>query len=244
LLDPDFQPALPYATVINVLRSQLGIVVWCALPVAACAPAVETGPPIPEPETVASRVRQASGIEDPSRVDFSWEYGDEKGTLRGEGVGRINPPDVFRIDFFSTGEGSMAAVLVGDSLSTLGQIEDVQLPSPPLMYAMAGVFRPGSAAVSRGFEQGEEQVLVYETAGRPTRLFVLCEGRIVRVEERQAGRLIRRVELEWEEGIDWPREAEYRDNVTPSRARWRLDDVRTAAEPFPEKIYDLGTPAP
>ena len=56
----------------------------------------------------------------------------------------------------------MAAVLVEDSLSTLGQIEDIQLPAPPLMYAMAGVFRPGTAAATRGFEQGEEQVLVYE----------------------------------------------------------------------------------
>jgi hypothetical protein len=193
---------------------------------------------------VASRVRQESGIEGPSRVEFRWEYGDEKGTLRGEGVGRINPPDRFRIDFFSTGEGSMAAVLAGDTLSTLGQIEDVQLPSPPLMYAMAGVFRPGAAVATRGFEQGEEQVLVYETPGRPSRLFVVREGRLVRVEERQAGRLIRRVELEWEEGIEWPREAEYRDNVTPSRARWRLDDVRATAEPFPARIYDLDRPAP
>ncbi len=79
---------------------------------------------------------------------------------------------------------------------------------------------------------------------RPTRLYVVREGRIVRVEERQAGRLNRRVELEWDEETRWPRQAEYRDNVTPSRARWRLDAVRSADAPFPARIYDLRTPPP
>lgn len=205
----------------------------------ACAGGVETGPPLPDADALARTARAEGAIERPSQVRFEWEYGDEKGTLRGDGVARVNPPDSFRIDFFAS-EGSMQAVLADDSLSTLGQIEDVQLPIPAFLYAMAGVFRPGLETPTRGFATDDGEVLVYERGDDATRLFTLRGGRLTGVEERRSGRVVRRIELEWRGETEWPREAEYRDHLTPSRARWELVSVRVRPSPFPREIYDLG----
>ena len=201
---------------------------------------VQTGPPLADPASIAAAAREVGVVGEPSRVRFEWEYGDEKGTLRGEGVGRINPPDLFRLDFFTSGEGAMAAVLVEDSLSTLGQIEDVQLPVPAFLYAMAGVFRPGLGEPDRGYEGPDGEVLVYERLDGPTRLYYLIDGRIMKVEESRNGRIVRRIELEWDEDATWPRKAEYRDNLAPSRARWELVEVRSEPAPYPRGIYELG----
>lgn len=211
---------------------------------AGCATtAPEVGPPLDDADGVAEDARATSGPERPWRIRFAWNYGDPKGTLRGDGVARVNPPGDFRLDFFTAGEGSMAAVLVGAELRTLGQIEDVRLPEPPFLYAMAGLFRPGPGSPDRGYDTEEGQVLVYELEEGTARRFVLREGRLVRAEEREGGRVVREISLQWptaaEEAGPWPSRAEYRDRTVPSRVRWTLEDVRAAREPFPPDIYAL-----
>lgn len=203
-----------------------------------CAASFQQGPPLADPLAVAGRARAASGTDRPSQVRFRWEYADERGNLRGDGVARVNPPDRFRLDLFAT-EGSMAAVLVDDWLDTLGEIEDVQLPAPPFLYAMAGVFRPGADAPDGGFEGDGTQVLSYAAGEDGVRWYYLRDGRLERVEERRDGRVWRRIELRWGDDPAWPREATYRDDVTPSRVRWELQAVRTVDEPWATEIYEL-----
>jgi len=206
---------------------------------AACAGSIQTGPSLPDLDAVASRAFSESGAAHPSRVRFHWEYGDPNGTLRGDGVGRINPPDSFRLDFFTIAEGSMAAVLAAGNLSTLGEIEDVELPEPTFLYAMAGVFRPGARAPTRGFTSDGDDVLVYEDETDASRFFFFRDGRLVRLEERRGNRVSRRIRLEWEPGQAWPARAEYRDNLTPSRAEWELVELREATNRWPGEIYEL-----
>lgn len=206
----------------------------------ACAASLQQGPPLADPAAVATRARDASGIDRPWQVRFRWEYADERGNLRGDGVARVNPPDRFRLDLFAT-EGSMAAVLVDDSLDTLGQIEDVELPAPAFLYAMAGVFRPGADVPDGGFERDGMEVLRYEAGAAGVRWYYLRHGRLERVEERRDGRLRRRIELAWGGDGSWPREATYRDDVTPSRVRWELETVRIVDRPWGPEIYELGS---
>lgn len=210
------------------------------LATAACASASQSPNPL-DPLEAARTARAETGAHDPAEVRFEWEYGDPKGRLRGDGVGRVNPPDSFRLDFFSVAEGSMSAALVEGRLTTLGQIEDITLPDPPFLYAMAGVFRPGPGAPTSGYVDGDTEVLAYGPEEEGTRYF-FREDRLVRVEERRRGRVSRRIELEWEPGDAWPRKAEYRDNLTPSRARWEVTEVRRMDTTHPREIYELGTP--
>lgn len=205
-----------------------------------CAGGFETGEPLTDPEAVAEQAAGASGADRPVRVIFQWEYADERGNLRGEGVARVNPPARFRLDLFSTAEGSMRAALVDDRLDTGGDLENVELPPPAFLYAMAGVFRPGSGAPSEGFTSGPYEVVGYAAADGGVRRFYLEEGRLIRVEERRDGRLERRIELEWGEDPVWPAEATYRDDVDPrTRVRWALERVVPQSEPFEDEIYDV-----
>lgn len=207
--------------------------------VAGCASGgIPGGPPLTDPAEVARGARAESGADRPVRIRFRWEYGDENGRLGGDGVARINPPDSFRLDLFTTGEGSMAVVMADDSLSTLGEIRDVELPSAPLLYAMAGVFRPGAAPLAGGRRAEAGVVLEYD-AGGTTRLFQLRDDRLVRVEERDGSRLVRRIAVEWPDAGDWPRRAEFRDLEAPRRVTWDLQEVQSPSDPFPTDIYDL-----
>ena len=195
---------------------------------------------IENPTALAERAVRASGSERPGHVRLDWEYADTKGNLRGEGVARVNPPDRFRLDFFAPGEGSMQVVLVDGRLDTLGEIEGVEIPPPAFLYAMAGVFRPGNRSPTSGQIEDGREVLEYEYGDGAHTSFYFESGRLVRVEERQRGRVSRRIELEWGADTAWPARAEYRDNLTPSRAKWELVEVRVATDPYPDEIYDLG----
>ncbi|MDX1578775.1 MAG: hypothetical protein R3266_09825 [Gemmatimonadota bacterium] len=205
---------------------------------------MERGAPLADPERIAARARAASGVDVPAHVLFEWEYVDERGNLRGEGAARVNPPDRFRLDLFTTGDGSMSVVLVDDRLSTGGVLEeDIRLPPEPFLYAMTGIFRPGGGPPAEGFESDGFQVLGYGGADGAMRYYYLSEGRLVRAEERRAGRTARRIEIEWGEDATWPGEARYRDEAGPSAVRWSLVRSRTANDPWPEDIYALpGSP--
>lgn len=199
---------------------------------------METGPPITDPAGTASRLLERSGADAPSFVRFEWAYSDRRGSIDGEGVARFNPPDSLRLDLFTSGDVAMQVALAGETLSTRGQIEDVEIPSRPFLYAMAGLFRPDSGAVPRGFVANGDSVLVYES--EPTSLYFFIEaGRLAKVEERRGSRVLRKVELEWSDNPRWPAEAEFRDLDEPSRVRWRIGETRIEEEPYPSDIFTL-----
>jgi len=220
-----------------------GIHVWIGTPLLAfslgCGGGFQRGEPVANLDQIAEAAARASGARTPARVVFEWEYADARGNLRGQGSGRVNPPDRFRLDLFSTAEGSMRAVLADDILDSTGDLQNIDLPAPPFLYAMTGVFRPGSARPVEGFRSGEFEVLGYPVEDGSVRYYYLLGDRLQRVEERRSKRTQKRIELEWGEDPTWPLEAIYRDDVTPSRVRWELKRVIPQDRPFPEEIYDL-----
>lgn len=207
---------------------------------AACAGgAASSGPRLAEPAEVAATVRTA-GPRAPHRVRISWEYTDERGPVSGDGVLRFNPADSLRLDLFGPGGGSMSVALAGAGLRSVGQIRDVRVPPPPFLYASAGIFRPGSRAPDEGYRSDGADVLVYPGPAGGELRFHVAGGRLRRVEEVRDGRVLRRAELTWaEEASVWPSSAEYRDRTEGSRARWTIEEVRVAVEPFPREIFDL-----
>jgi hypothetical protein len=220
-----------------IIQRAARVFVGAGMALAACATSVETGPPIVDPGAAATELLERSGAEAPSDVWFAWAYGDRRGNVEGDGRVRFNPPDSLRLDLFTSGDVAMAVALAGESLTSLGEIEDIEVPPRAFLFAMAGMFRPDSAE-PRGFETGSDTVFVYGTEGE--RLYFYSRGgRLVKVEERRRGRLRRRVELSWGEDPDWPAEAEFRDLDEPSRVRWTIGRTRTLEAPHPGDIFML-----
>mgnify|MGYP001813311260 FL=1 len=213
----------------------LGLVL---LGLAGCVTAIESGPPIANPADLASRVFNETGAAVPVTLRFDWRYADRRGDIAGDGVGRYNPPDSLRVDLFTSGDVAMAIAVADGQLRSLGEIEDVEIPGLEFVYAMAGLFRPGDARAD-GFVAGADSVLVY--GGGPDRkvYFYVREGQLRRVEERIRGRVVQRVNLEWEGGTSWPSEAEYRNLSEHSRVRWRVEEITNHEESHPAHAYDL-----
>lgn len=204
-----------------------------------CATAGGARSPLADPAGTAARAAEA-GPDRPHRVTFTWEYADERGPVRGEGVLRFNPPDSLRLDLLSAGGASMRIALVEGDLRTDGQIEDVRLPPPAFLYATAGLFRPGLSGPEEGWTEDGDRILAYATSGGGTLVYRLRGGAIVRLEEREDGRELRRLELAWpDDGGAWPHRAEYRDGTQESRARWTVEDAQVEQNPFPSDIYEL-----
>lgn len=204
----------------------------------ACRAPVESGPPIADPAAAAARLLETSGGQEPAFVRFQWAYGDRRGDVEGEGAARFNPPDSLRLDLFTSGEVAMAVALAGDTLTSLGEIEDVEVPPRPFLFAMTGLFRPDSGVPPRAFETDGDTVLVYGPEVR--RLYFWVDGgRLVKVEERRHGRLRRKVELAWSGESAWPSEAEFRDLEEPSRVRWTTTETRIPGEPHRPDIFLL-----
>lgn len=220
-------------------RARAGTVLAVAVAVSAgCATRPASGPALEDPVAVAAQARQR-GPSQPYYLEFDWEYADERGPVEGEGVLRFNPPDSLRLDLFGAGEASMAVSLTESGLRSLGQIEDVRLPTPPFLYGTAGLLRPGSREPIRGIRSEEGRVLVYRTSRGGERHFVLVDGRLERIEEYQGDRLLQRLRLEWAGEGPWPRGAEYRDLEAGSRARWEIRETRPREERFEREIFEL-----
>lgn len=206
---------------------------------ARCATAGGGRTPLPDPAEAAARLAETSP-DRPYRVTFGWQYADERGPVRGDGVLRFNPPDSLRLDLFSAGGASMNVALVDGRLRTAGQIEDVRLPPPAFLYATAGLFRPGREGPAEGWEADGDRFLSYEASGRATLVYRLRGTRIAGLVERSDDRELRTLELDWPEPAGaWPRQAEYRDATQASRARWTVEDAETEEESFPREIYEL-----
>ncbi len=209
-----------------------------------CSTAIETGLPLEDPDALTRRAMARRGAESATLLRFDWRYGDRQGQVSGDGVGRFNPTDSIRLDLFAPGDVGMAVALTTAGLSVLGEIEDIELPPLPFLYAMAGIFRPGASEPVGGYEGTDGgDILVFKTpSGSRIYYFVTPELRLSRVEEQLEGRTIRRLEITWPDPgqpATWPKKAEYRDFGAPNRVRWDLNTSKDVPEGFPPHIYDL-----
>lgn len=221
-----------------------GLLAGVCLVATGCATAIETGLPLEDPDALARRAMARRGAEQATLLRFEWRYGDRQGSVSGDGVARFNPTDSIRLDLFAPGDVGMAVALTEAGLSVLGEIQDVELPPLPFLYAMAGIFRPGGSEPVGGYEGKDGgDILVFRTAsGSLIYYFVTPELRLSRVEEQVDDRTTRRLEITWPdpgEPAAWPRKAEYRDFQAPNRVRWDLNTSEAAPAGFPPHIYDL-----
>lgn len=216
-----------------------GLRILSLLLLGGCATAIESGPPLTDPGAVAARAGSRAGADEPATVRFAWRYGDRRGDVRGDGVARFNPPDSLRLDLFTSGDVALAVASAGGRLTSLGEIEEIEIPPRAFVFAMAGLFRPDGGATPRGFLAGEDSVLVYGPAGGRTQAFFLRDGKLRRVEERRGGRVLRLVSVEWTESGAWPAGAEFRDLDRPSRVQWTTESVRSPVARHPSEIYAL-----
>lgn len=206
--------------------------------VTACRVPIETGPPIADVAGVVERLLDNSGASAPAFLRFDWSYGDRRGDVRGDGAARYNPPDSLRLDLFTSGEVAMAVAIAGRRLTSIGGIDDVELPSGPLLFAMAGLFRPDAEAELKAYQTGSDTVIVHAAGPDRKLYFFLRDGLLHTVEERDHGRLLRKVELVWAvDRRDWPEEAEYRDFGEHSRVRWTINEIRVLEEQHPSDIF-------
>lgn len=203
-----------------------------------CVHSIESGPPLRSPGEVADRTAAAGNRSVAATLTFDWRYADRRGDVGGEGIGRYNPPDSLRVDLFTSGDVAMAIAVAGDELRSLGEIEDVEIPGLEFVYAMAGLFRPGSGS-PEGYLVGRDSVLVYGASSDRRTYYYIRDGRLRRVEDRLHGSTVQRVNIDWEIGGTWPVQAEYRNLVEHSRVRWKVTDVRHEQESHPGYVYEL-----
>jgi len=159
--------------------------------------------------------------------------------VAGDGVGRFNPPDSLRLDLFTSGDAAMAIASANGNLTSRGQIEDIDIPPRPFVFAMAGMFRPEPGAIPRAFVAGGDSVLVYGPFGDRTHVFYLERGRVNALEERRRNKVLRRVKVEWSGSGVWPASAEYRDFEHSSRVRWKIEQVQSPVARHQSEIYAL-----
>jgi hypothetical protein len=147
------------------------------------------------------------------RLVFSWRLQEPGARFTGDGVIRMEEPYRARLDLFTDrGEGAAIAALVEDELRLPPGAMDIPLPPPPLFWATAGVFRPGTGSelLSATAREGGALLRYRLPDGRHLH-FLMTGSRIDRVELRVDDSVEEEVRLEWN-----------RDGRVPSSARYRL----------------------
>lgn len=196
--------------------------------------------PVANASTSASGLERGTRLEEPIRIDFTWELNEAGSRLKGRGVARAEPPYRARLDLFlDDGESVISAALVGDELRLpYGSREDI-LPPVDLMWGTLGVFRPVPDArlmAGERLEDGAERLryrqmdgseLHYETAGGALRSVELLDGTT----------LVQWVRVAGAGSTRYPEVATYR-NLTAFRELKITRTALRAAEAFDPDIWD------
>jgi len=174
------------------------------------------GSPIPsvDVDQVVSRIERANPFPTPTRVVFEWSIREPNLRLDGLGVARLEPPARARLDLFlGNGESVLVAALVDDDLRVPEGTPLQIVPSPPLLWASLGVFRPGRGVVLLGAEELDDGRLRlrYRLPDGDELRYELEDGRLIGVELRDDGNAVHRVTLDREGQGELPSEANYRN---------------------------------
>jgi hypothetical protein len=191
-------------------------------------------------EASARAVERGTRLDEPVRIDFTWELNESGSRVDGVGVARIEPPYRARLDLFlDNGESVISAALVDDELRLpYGSPDDV-LPPVDLMWGTLGVFRPfGETRLVGGdrLEDRSERLryrypdgteLHYEIASDAVRALELMEGTSV----------VQWVRLVHEGQSRYPKSATYRNLVEFRELKITRESV-AFAERFDPAIWD------
>ncbi len=165
---------------------------------------------------------------DTSLVTFQWSVREPDLQLEGRGVARLQHPDRARLDLYmDNNEAVLTASLVEDQLRAREGTQLEVVPSPALLWASLGVFRPGDGATRLRAEayDGDASRLTYLLADGDELRYEFRSGRMVEAELRHDGDAVHRVTLTREGVGELPREATYRNLASFSELKVTVESV-------------------
>ncbi len=188
------------------------------------------GSPVPilDSDQAVLRASRDNPFPNTSQVVFRWSVREPDLRLEGKGVARLQHPDRARLDLFmENGETVLAASLVEDQLRALEGTQLQVVPSPALLWASLGVFRPGEGVTLLGAEAFDDDAfrLRYHLPDGDELRYELRSGRMTEVELRHEGSATHRIALNREGGGELPREATYRNLATFSELKVTVETV-------------------
>ena len=187
-----------------------------------------TPAPILDTDQAVRQARLGNPFPNTSQVVFQWRVREPDLRLEGMGVARLQNPDRARLDLFmENGEAVLAASLVEDQLRAREGTQLEVVPSPALLWAGLGVFRPGEGVILLGadaFDDGTVRLRYRLIDGDELR-YELRSGRVTRAELLHEGDAVHRVALSRKGGGELPSEAIYRNLASFSELTVTVETV-------------------
>ena len=184
--------------------------------------------PILDTDQAILQVSRDNPFPNTSLVIFQWSVREPDLRAEGSGFARLQHPDRARLDLFmENGEAVLAASLVEDRLRAREGTRLNVVPSPALLWASLGVFRPGEGVTLLGgeaFDDGSLRLRYRLTDGDELR-YELRSGRMTGAELRHEGNATHQVTLNREGGGELPKEATYRNLATFSELKVTVETV-------------------
>ncbi len=177
-----------------------------------------------------------------ARAVFRWNIREPNLRAGGRGVARIEPPDRARLDLFlEDGQSILAVALVDETLHAPEGTPMQVVPSPPLLWASLGVFRPGNGATFLGGEVRDERLrLRYGLRNGDELRYQIHEGKLTGVELYQDGNALHEVSLDRDAEWELPRGARYRHLASFRELQVTVESV-VNVESYPADIwYPIG----
>jgi hypothetical protein len=231
---------------IGAMRFRVGLGVVGLVFVATACGGGSLGSPVPmlDADQAVLRASRENPFPNTSLVIFRWSVREPDLRIGGSGFARLQHPDRARLDLFmDNGEAVLAASLVEDKLRAREGTRLEVVPSPALLWASLGVFRPGGDVTLLGAEALDDDSyrLQYRLPdGDELRYeFELRSGRVTEVELRHGGSLTHRVALNREGGGELPKEAIDRNLAAFSELKVTVETVERV-DSHPSDIWYLG----
>jgi hypothetical protein len=197
---------------------------------AACfGGSLESPTPMMDPDRAVQRAHAENPFPTTSVVIFEWSVREPDLRLEGDGFVRLQHPDRARLDLFmENGEAVLAASLVEDQLRAREGTTLEVVPSPALLWASLGVFRPGEGATLLGAEAYDDDAfrLRYGLLDGDELRYEFRSGRVTGAELRHEGDAVHRVVVtRRERGGGLPAEATYRNLASFSELKVTVQTV-------------------
>ena len=199
-------------------------------------------PELPAPTVDAQQAVAAATESNPfpraARVFFEWNIREPNLRVGGNGVARLEPPNQARLDLFlGNGQSVLAVALVDDDLRAPEGTSLQVVPSPPLLWASLGVFRPGDGVTLLGAEVRDEALRLRYALGDGDELwYELRDGKLTGVELLHDGSALHRVSLDREVEWELPRGATYRNLASFRELKITVESVENV-ESYPADIW-------
>lgn len=224
----------------------MGAARWAVMAVVAVAAAGEvacaargefpSGPPRPD---LARQLEKATALDRPLRVEFHWTAQEGDARFRGEGVARLQPPYLARLDLFGPrGEGYLSAAVDGAELTLPRGADAGLLPPVALLWTLFGVFLEPERFTLQATDHDGVTELGYLSDSESLRFSF--RGDTLRFAERMVGRGHREtVEITATGTFGRPEAVLYRDWSAFRELSIEVVDIDEVA-PFPSDIWTLG----